>query len=67
MNIHILSLLGITTIAQVPTATAQTMSKVNILFCVANDADHMSTYWVRWIISLINIRTLVKPITLGTG
>lgn len=49
MNIHILSLLGVATIAQVSTAMAQTAPKVNILFCVADDAGHMSAYGVPWI------------------
>ena len=44
MNIHILSLLGVATIAQVSTAMAQIAPKVNILFCVADDAGHMSAY-----------------------
>ena len=49
MNIHILSLLSVATIAQVSIATAQTTPRVNILFCVADDAGHMSAYGVPWI------------------
>ena len=49
MNIHILSLLSVATIAQVSIATAQTAPRVNILFCVADDAGHMSAYGVPWI------------------
>ena len=37
MNIHILSLLSVATIAQVSIATAQTAPRVNILFCVADE------------------------------
>lgn len=48
MNIHILSLLSVATIAQVSIATAQTAPRVNILFCVADDAGHMSAYGVPW-------------------
>lgn len=49
MNIHILFLLSVATIAQVSIATAQPTPRVNILFCVADDAGHMSAYGVPWI------------------
>ena len=46
MNIHILSLLSVATIAQVSIATAQTAPRVNILFCVADEfkVDSLSNW-----------------------